>query len=93
LVGELKASGYATVTQVAKATMEDLMKIKGVGEKTAVKILEGAKEMIEKLEAEEAPAPAAAVEEAVSVEEAAPAQEPAAKEQPPEEAPPAEGAA
>ncbi len=52
LVVELTGAGYATVADISRATVKDLMGIKGVGERTAEKILEGAKELLAKLEAE-----------------------------------------
>ena len=52
LVEELNAAGYKTVPSIARATVENLTQVKGVGEKTAKKILDGAKELMAKLEAE-----------------------------------------
>ena len=52
LVAELTAAGYKTVGDVARATLKELTEVKGVGEKTAEKLLEGAKELLIKLEAE-----------------------------------------
>jgi len=45
----LLSAGFATVSSIASATPEALMKAKGVGEKTAQKLLKSAKEMVEKL--------------------------------------------
>ena len=42
-------AGFATVSSVASATPLALMEVKGVGEKTAQKLLKHAKEMVEKL--------------------------------------------
>jgi len=48
LKAALSEAGFTTVSSVASASPELLMKVKGVGEKTAVKLLTHAKEMIEK---------------------------------------------
>ncbi|MBI4435891.1 MAG: transcription termination/antitermination protein NusA [Candidatus Omnitrophica bacterium] len=45
----LTEAGFATVSSIASATPETLMKVKGVGEKTAQKLLNNAKKMVEKL--------------------------------------------
>ncbi len=52
LLEELSKSGFKTVAAIARATSEELTQVKGVGEKTAKKILEGAKELLTKLETE-----------------------------------------
>ncbi len=52
LLETLKEAGYETVPGIARATLEGLTQIKGVGEKTAKKLLEGAKELLAKLEKE-----------------------------------------
>lgn len=51
MLEELNQAGYTSVFKVAQTTLEDLLKVKGIGEKTAVKLLEGARELIQKLEA------------------------------------------
>ena len=43
----LKKSGFKEVENIAKAKIEDLVKIKGLGKKTAEKILDAAKELSE----------------------------------------------
>jgi N utilization substance protein A len=48
----LTEAGYGKVKEIARATLEDLMKVKGVGQKTAVKLLTGARELLEKAQAE-----------------------------------------
>jgi N utilization substance protein A len=50
LLEELTEAGYTSVFKVAQTTLEDLLKVKGIGEKTAVKLLEGARELMQKLE-------------------------------------------
>ena len=52
LFEQLKGAGFDTVARVARATVEELTKMKGVGEKTATKLIEGAKELLAKLESE-----------------------------------------
>ncbi|MBI3333133.1 MAG: transcription termination/antitermination protein NusA [Candidatus Omnitrophica bacterium] len=52
LAEALKEAGYETIAAIAQASVERLTEVKGVGEKTAKKLLEGAKEMLSKLEAE-----------------------------------------
>ncbi|MBI3318691.1 MAG: transcription termination/antitermination protein NusA [Candidatus Omnitrophica bacterium] len=52
LAEQLKGAGYETLGAVAKAAPEELTKLKGVGEKTARKLIDGAKELLAKLEAE-----------------------------------------
>ena len=52
LAAELTAAGYDSVAKIARATVEELTQIKGVGEKTAEKLLDGAKGLIAKLGAE-----------------------------------------
>ena len=49
LAAELTAAGYGTVAKIARSTVEELTQIKGVGEKTAEKLLEGSKQLLEKL--------------------------------------------
>jgi len=46
----MKEAGFETVDQVARASMEELMAAKGIGEKTAQKILDGARGLLEELE-------------------------------------------
>ncbi len=48
LKGALIEAGFTTLSSVASSSPEALMKVKGVGEKTAVKLLAHAKEIIEK---------------------------------------------
>lgn len=48
----LSEAGYGKVQVIARATLEDLMQVKGIGQKTAVKILTGAKELLEKAQGE-----------------------------------------
>lgn len=48
----LAEAGYGKVQAIARATLEDLMQVKGVGQKTAVKLLTGAKELLEKAQAQ-----------------------------------------
>lgn len=45
LVGDVIEAGYTTVGSIAGAAAEDLVKIKGIGENTAVKIIESAVEI------------------------------------------------
>ncbi len=52
LLKELTDAGYDTAFKISRATLEDLLQIKGVGEKTAVKLLEGAKALMVKVQAE-----------------------------------------
>lgn len=49
LKAALKEAGFTTVSAVATSTPELLMKVKGIGEKTATKLLNNAKEVIEKM--------------------------------------------
>ncbi len=56
LLEALKKKGYDTVPVLAKLTPEELTEVKGVGEKTALKLIRGAKELLAKVEAE-MPAP------------------------------------
>ena len=43
----LIAAGYKTIDDIANATLEDLLNVKGIGKKTAEKIIEAAKEFKE----------------------------------------------
>ena len=52
LLEALTGGGFETVANIAQATLEELTQVKGVGEKTAKKLLEGAKELIAQLEKE-----------------------------------------
>ncbi len=45
--GILNEAGFKEIEDIAKAKLEDLIEIKGVGKKTAEKILESAKELME----------------------------------------------
>jgi N utilization substance protein A len=45
--GILNKAGFKDIEDIAKAKLEDLIEIKGVGKKTAEKILESAKELME----------------------------------------------
>ncbi|MCM8794722.1 MAG: transcription termination factor NusA [Candidatus Omnitrophica bacterium] len=89
MVEQLKASGYPTVSSVARASIAELMQVKGIGEKTAEKILRSAKELLQKLEAEMAAQNLKQQEEAAQEQEtAAPAEgTPAQTDVPPEEKP------
>ncbi len=80
----LKAGGITTVQQLAQATPEQLTAIKGVGEKTAQKLIDVAKAA---LETASAPAAAPAAPE-IAPEPPAPAPEPS--EEPPAPEPPPE---
>ena len=64
----LTQAGYSDVTTVATLSIEDLMRVDGVGEKTAQKILESSKKLIENAPEVSEPEP--------------PAEEPAAEEEP-----------
>jgi len=44
---DLIAAGFSSVEKIAKATVEDLMAVKGIGKATAEKILERAKKIVE----------------------------------------------
>jgi N utilization substance protein A len=46
--GVLKEAGYNTVGDVASASVEDLLKIKGIGEKKAEKLIAEAKKLMKK---------------------------------------------
>lgn len=48
----LIAAGYETADQLSRAHMVDLMEIEGIGEKTAVKVVEAAKQKIDELREE-----------------------------------------
>ena len=52
LAKALATSGYETVGGIARATVEELTQVKGVGEKTATKLIKASKELLAKLEAE-----------------------------------------
>ena len=89
----LQEAGFAAVDQVAHASLDELMAANGIGEKTAQKILDGAKALLEEVEkkaaaaqalAQQAQAAALAVETAAAATEAPPAPEP----EPPAEPPP-----
>ncbi len=80
----MKEAGFETVDQVARASMEELMASKGIGEKTAQKILDGARALLEELEKRAAALQALSGQSAEAAAEAAPA-DPAA---PPSEEPP-----
>ncbi|MDD4956505.1 MAG: transcription termination factor NusA [Candidatus Omnitrophica bacterium] len=59
MMGTLEEAGYYSAKRLAKASVNDLSKLNGIGEKTAEKIISSAREAIEKLiqikrEAEEA---------------------------------------
>ncbi len=58
LAEALEESGYKTVDRIARAGVEELVQIKGVGDKAAEKLIGAAKEAMRKLEAE-TPPPAA----------------------------------
>lgn len=49
LKASLQEAGFKTVSSVASAKAEELMKVKGIGEKSAAKLLKAAKEMVEKI--------------------------------------------
>ncbi|MFH1858223.1 MAG: transcription termination factor NusA [Candidatus Omnitrophota bacterium] len=49
LKAALQEAGFATVSSVANAALEVLMQVKGVGEKSAPKLIENAKAMIDKI--------------------------------------------
>ncbi len=53
LLEALKEAGYNSVDRIAKATLEELIQVKGVGEKTAQKILKASRELLESLAAPE----------------------------------------
>lgn len=79
----LEEAGYKNVDAVARLSLEELTQLKGVGEKTAQKIIESARELMVKIE-KEMPQPAPAPETAEGAEapaaEAAP-EAPAAPEE------------
>ena len=79
LLESLKEKGWDAVQVLARLSEEELTQVKGVGEKTAQKLIQSAKEMLAKVEEELPPPPEAS------------AQEPAASapESPAEPAPPA----
>ena len=52
LLEQLKEAGYDSVVSLARSNEEELLRIKGIGEKTAKKLLEGAKEILTRLEAD-----------------------------------------
>ncbi len=54
----LEEKGYKTVDVLARLSIEDLTQVKGVGEKTAEKLIEAAKKALAKIEPEEPTAPA-----------------------------------
>ncbi len=85
----LKEAGIETVEQLAGKTLEQLTEIKGVGEKTAEKLLESAQQALAAADAARAKAEAAP--EPSQADEPAPAGEEPAAETPSE--PPAESAA
>jgi len=66
----LQAAGFSTVDHVARASMAELMAAKGIGEKTAQKILDGAKALLEEVEQK-----AAAGLKAEAAADAAPAEQ------------------
>jgi len=74
MADELKEAGFKTIGDVARSTVEQLMRVKGIGDKTAQKLVEGARELLTRLEAELAAANAQQAEQAAAAE----AQEPAA---------------
>src|SRR3989338_3956002 len=78
----LQAAGFEAVDQVAHASLEELMAAKGIGEKTAQKILDGAKALLEEVEKKAAAAQALA-QQAQQASEAAPAVETPTSEPPP----------
>jgi len=47
-LGALKEAGYNNVSSIAKSSMEDLCKVKGIGEKKAEKLIEEAKKIVKK---------------------------------------------
>ena len=55
LLEALKEAGYDSVNRVARASLEELTQVKGVGEKTAQKLLKGARELLEQLAAQPLP--------------------------------------
>ena len=69
----MKEAGFETVDQVARASMEELMQAKGIGEKTAQKILDGARSLLEELEKRAAALQALSGQSAEASAEAAPA--------------------
>ena len=72
----LEEAGYKNVDAIARLDLEELMQVKGVGEKTAQKLLEGARELMAKIEKEMPPPPPPPVEEAAPAAEAVVPQEP-----------------
>ncbi len=74
----LEEAGHKNVDAVARLSLEELTEVKGVGEKTARKIIEGARELMTKIEkalpqpaAPEAAAPAAGPPETAAAPESA----------------------
>ena len=80
----LEDAGYKNVDAVARLSLEELTQLKGVGEKTAQKIIESARELMVKIE-KEMPQPAPPPPEAAEAAEAPPAAEPAPAPAPEEE--------
>jgi N utilization substance protein A len=72
LRAKLIAGGYETADQLSRASIVDLLEIEGIGEKTAVKVVDAAKakisELREQFEAERAAAEAEAEEEEMDEE-------------------------
>ncbi len=59
----LEAAGYKTVDALARLTLEELCQVKGVGEKTATKLSQAAREAMTKIQPAEVSEPAPVVEE------------------------------
>lgn len=47
-LGNLEESGFKTIEDIAKANLEDLVKVKGIGQKKAEKLIEEAKKLLNK---------------------------------------------
>jgi len=85
LLGALTAAGYETVGALAKATLEEVTQVKGVGEKTATKLIEAARELLAQLERELAAQEQQKLE--LSAQQSV-SNEPAAAQEPPAGPPP-----
>ncbi|MBI4227420.1 MAG: transcription termination/antitermination protein NusA [Candidatus Omnitrophica bacterium] len=90
----LQTAGFSTVDRVAHASLEELMAAPGIGEKTAQKVFDGAKALLDEVEKKAAAAQAVA-QQAAEGEGVLPVPAPSAGEPPAPDAaaepPPAEG--